>query len=96
MITVTGVRSTSRPSQRTPSSASIERSIMPTPSSPSGDTSELDRPSRAAPIAVIAPPPGERRKSSASRSSPGAGMRSSPTSVRSRNAGSAQAMSTLN
>ena len=39
-----------------------------------GLTSELLRPSRAAPTAVIAPPPGERRKSSASRSSPGRGI----------------------
>ena len=42
-------------------------------------------PSRAAPTAVIAPPPGVRRSSAAKRSSPSPGSDSRPTNVRSRN-----------
>ena len=44
MITVTGVRATSRPSQRTPSSASSVRSRMPTSRRPSGETSVRGQP----------------------------------------------------
>src|SRR5207244_2418312 len=52
-------------------------------------------PSRAAATTVIAPPPGDLSRSPAKRSSPGPGSASSPTNVRSRNAGVVTARSML-
>src|SRR5690242_18748120 len=46
-------------------------------------------------MAVIAPPPGERTRSPANRSSPSLGSASRPTKVMSRNAGTATTTSTL-
>ena len=50
----------------------------PAASSPSGEASAVDSPSRAVPIAVIAPPPGVRTRSPAKRSSPSCGRPSRP------------------
>ena len=75
------------PIQVTPSSASAPRTRSPATSSPRGAATAAERPSRAAPTAVIAPPPGVRRSSAANLSSPSPGSDSSPTNVRSRNTG---------
>ena len=47
------------------------------------------------PIALMAPPPGERMRSPAKRSSPGPGTDSSPMNVRSMNAVAVTTTSTL-
>ena len=86
--TVVGVRGAGRvPIHLTPSSASAPRTRSPATSSPSGAATAAERPSRVAPTAVIAPPPGVRRSSAAKRSSPSPGSDSRPTNVRSRNTG---------
>ena len=64
-----------------PSAASASRTKRPGRSWPSGAAIPVVRPSRVAPIAVIAPPPGERTMSPAKRSSPGPGSPSRPTNV---------------
>ena len=88
MTTVVGVRGAGRVAiQSTPSSARVVRTRSPARSSPSGAATAVETPSRAAPMAVIAPPPGERRSPPANRSSPSAGSDSSPTNVRSRKTG---------
>src|SRR4051812_11142045 len=67
----------------------------PAASWPSGDASAVESPSRAVPIAVIAPPPGVRTRSPAKRSSPSCGRPSRPTNVMSMKAGTATTTSTL-
>src|SRR3954454_17606652 len=94
MITVSGVRLVRKPAAATPSRSISRRTYSPPRSSPTGATSAVSIPSRAAATAVIAPPPGERTSSPAKRSSPGAGSDSSPTNVMSRKAGVATARST--
>src|SRR3954466_7119811 len=95
MTTVIGVRGQWRPTTVTPSPPSTSRIRSPARSWPSGEASATVRPSRAAPTAVIAPPPGERSRSPAKRSSPSPGSASRPTKVMSRNAGTATTTSTL-
>jgi hypothetical protein len=81
ITTVVGVREPRGSPTAMPSSVSARRTNRPARSSPSGATSAVVSPSRQAPIAVIAPPPGERSMSPAKRSSPGPGSASSPTNV---------------
>src|SRR5829696_3248912 len=95
ITSVCGVREPRRPETVTPSCSSSPRTNSPARSSPSGATSVVRSPSRVAATAVIAPPPGERSRSPAKRSSPSAGSASSPTTVRSRNDGVAMTRSTL-
>src|SRR3954470_2391078 len=92
---VTGVRVHGVPTICTPSASISSRIISPAGSRAIGDASATLSPSRAAPIAVIAPPPGERTRSPAKRSSPSRGSASRPTKVMSRNAGTATTTSTL-
>src|SRR4051794_4189012 len=95
MTIVTGVRGQVGPTSWTLSSSSVSRIMSPAGSPPSGEASAVDRPSRAVPIAVIAPPPGERTRSPAKRSSPSPGNPSRPTKVMSRKAGTETTTSTL-
>src|SRR4051812_40777468 len=95
ITTVSGVRFVRKPATTTPSRSTSRRTYWPATSSPTGATSAVSRPRRAAATAVIAPPPGERMSSPAKRSSPGAGSPSSPTKVRSRKAGVVTASSML-
>src|SRR3954469_8738431 len=92
---VTGVRVHGVPTICTPSASISSRIISPAGSAAIGEASATLSPSRAAPIAVIAPPPGERTRSPAKRSSPSRGSASRPTKVMSRNAGTATTTSTL-
>src|SRR4051794_29116223 len=92
---VTGVRAHGAPTTATPSSWSTSRIMPPAGSGAIGEASATESPSRAAPMAVIAPPPGERTRSPAKRSSPSRGSASRPTKVMSMNAGTAMTTSTL-
>ena len=84
---VCAIRVVVPPPTTIPSPSSSARTKRPGTSSPSGETSAVRSPSRAAATAVIAPPPGERTRSPANFSSPRLGSPSSPTAVRSRKAG---------
>src|SRR3954466_13699710 len=95
MTAVTGVRGQRGPTSWTPSSSIMGAIRSPAESCPSGEASAVASPSRAAPIAVIAPPPGVRTRSPAKRSSPSAGSPSRPTNVMSRKAGTTTTTSTL-